>query len=304
MPSTSARQKLWSWQHRWAPYLFISPFLILFFLFLLYPLLRSAQLSAYKVATPTATRYVGAGNYRFLFHDRAFYGALANTVYYAVSFTCLYIPLSLGLALLLNSPRVRFRNFFRFAFFSSHLVGAVFVAIIFAVLLTPRHGLVNRAIGAIFPFIGTETPWLSKPSLAMPAILLASLWISVGYGMIYLLAALQAVDPQLQEAAAIDGAGRWSKFWHVTLPSIAPVLKLLILVALIGAFQLFELPWVLFQQTTGPAGHGLTIVMYLYAAGIETGDVGYAAAVGWVLAIIILLVSLIQWRSLRREATA
>lgn len=290
--------KLWSWQARYAPYLFVAPFVVLFCTFLIYPLGRSVALSTYKVATPTATRYVGLGNYRFLLHDRAFYGAVLNTAYYAVTFTCLQIPLSLGLALLLNNPRLRWRNFLRFAFFSSHLVGAVFVAVIFAVLLTPRHGMVNKVIGAVFPFIGTETQWLARPALAMPAILMASLWVSVGYGMVYFLAALQAVDPQLYEAAEVDGSGRWGRFWHVTLPEIAPVVKFLVLVSLIGAFQLFELPWVLFQQTTGPAGHGLTIVMYLYAMGIETGDVGYAAAVGWVLAVLVLLISLAQWRSL------
>jgi ABC-type sugar transport system permease subunit len=109
------------------------------------------------------------------------------------------------------------------------------------------------------------------------------------------------VDPQQYEAAEMDGAGAWGKFWHVTLPGIGPVLKFLVLLGLIGAFQLFELPWVLFQQTTGPAGHGLTIVMYMYAMGIEPGDIGYAAAVGWVLAVVILVISLVQWRGLSAE---
>src|SRR5205823_3915368 len=153
-----------------------------------------------KVASPRTMRFVGLGNYRFLIHDLAFWGAVANTTYFAVVFIALQVPLSLGLALLLNSRYVVFRNFFRFAFFSAHLVGNVFVAILFALLLTPRHGLINRAIGLVLPFVGTETQWTNDPNLAMPAVILAALWLSVGYGMIYLLAALQAVDRELYEA--------------------------------------------------------------------------------------------------------
>jgi len=179
-------------------------------------------------------------------------------------------------------------------------VGSVFVAIIFSVLLTPRHGLVNKAIGTVLPFVGTETQWTSKPLLAMPAIIMAALWLSLGYGMIYFLAALQGVDRDLYEAAEVDGAGRWSRFWHVTLPGIQPVLRFLVLVGLIGAFQLFELPYVLFGQTTGPGGYATTIVMYLYVMGFDAGDLGYASAVGWVLVLIILSLSLAQVRALRR----
>jgi ABC-type sugar transport system permease subunit len=296
---SSPRRNGWAWQARYAPYLFMSPFLLLFATFMVYPLGRSVVLSLYKTASPRTMKFVGLDNYRFLFHDLAFLGAVANTTYFAVVFILLQIPLSLGLAILLNQPKLRGRSLLRFAFFSPHLVGGVFVAIIFNLLLTPRHGLVNKAIGAVLPVIGTETPWTAKPALAMPAIVMAALWLSVGYGMIYFLAALQGVDRELYDAADVDGAGRWSKFWHVTLPSIAPVLRFLILVGLIGAFQLFELPYVLFSQTTGPAGRGITIVMYLYAMGFDVGDLGYASAVGWALVAIILLITATQLRLLR-----
>ena len=221
-------------------------------------------------------KFVGLDNYRFLLHDWAFRGAVVNTFYFAIVFIALQIPLSLGLAVALNSKRLHGRQFLRFAFFSSHLVGSVFVAVIFNIMLTPRHGLINKAIGAVFPFIGTETQWTAKPLLAMPAILMASLWLSVGYGMIYFLAALQGVDRELYEAAEVDGAGRWDRFRHVTLPGLKPVLRFLVLVGLIGAFQLFELPFVLFGQTAGPAGYGSTIVMYLYFMGFDAGDAGFA----------------------------
>jgi ABC-type sugar transport system permease subunit len=136
--------------------------------------------------------------------------------------------------------------------------------------------------------------WFGKPELAMPAVAFAALWISVGYAMIYFLAALQSVDRELYEAAEVDGAGPFARFWHITLPGIRPVLVFLVLVGTIGAFQLFELPYVLFfNQWTN---YSVTIVTYLFQMGFESGDIGYASAIGWALVLIIAVVSLIQLR--------
>src|SRR4051794_16898386 len=153
------RRTLWSLQHRYAPYLFVAPFVILFCAFMLYPLGRSIVLSGYKVASPRTMRFVGLNNYRFLLRDRVFLYAVLNTSYFAIAFIVLEVPLALGLALLLNSRRVVGRAFLRLAFFSPHLVGGVFVGIMFNVMLAPRHGLINRAIGAALPSLGTEIPW-------------------------------------------------------------------------------------------------------------------------------------------------
>jgi ABC-type sugar transport system permease subunit len=297
------RQRWWQLQHRFAPYLFVAPFVLLFCAFMIYPLARSIVLSLYKAAGPRELRFVGLENYKFLLTDRVFWAAVFNTTYFAVLFLAIQVPLSLVLAILLNNRRLRFRNVFRFAFFSPHLVGAVFVAVIFQMLLAQRHGLVNKFIGAVFPFIGPEVNWFGKPELAMPAVVFAALWISLGYAMVYFLAALQAVDRELYEAAEVDGAGKWSQFWHVTLPGIRPVLVFLILVGTIGAFQLFELPYVLFfNQWTN---FSVTIVIYLFQMGFESGDIGYASAVGWALVLIIAIVSLIQLRlTLAREDSA
>lgn len=288
------RRNLWAIQARLSPYLFVLPFVALFAVFTLYPVVRSVMLSFYRSAGPRESQFVGLLNYKFLILDPQFRLAIANTLLYTVIFLSLHIPASLGLALLLNSPRVRFRNLFRFAFFSTHLVGQVFVAVMFYLLLAPRHGLVNRAIGTVLPWIGSEIYWRANPNLAMPAMVLASLWISVGYGMIYFLAALQSVDRELYEAAEVDGAGRWSQFCNVTLPGIKPVLVFILLVGTIGAFQLFELPYVFFDPPTGPGMRALTIVMYLYQQGFETGNIGYAAAIGWVLVLIVFLLSMAQ----------
>lgn len=294
-------ERMWRLQQRLAPYLFLAPFVVIFCAFLLYPLARSVVLSFYKAVGPRKLMFVGLDNYRFLLQDEVFWRSVANTVYFAVMFLALQIPLSLGLSVLLNSRRLRGRSFFRFAFFSPHLVGGVFVGVIFGALLAPRHGLVNQAIGLVAPWIGTEVNWFGKPELAMPAVVIAALWISVGYAMVYFLAALQSVDRELYEAAEVDGAGRLAQFWHVTLPGIRPVLTFMILVGTIGALQLFELPYVLFYLNT--TNYSITIVMYLFQMGFESGDIGYASAIGWMLVVLILGVTLVQLLVARSERT-
>jgi ABC-type sugar transport system permease subunit len=287
---------LWALQAKYAPYLFVAPFLILFLAFMVYPLLRSVSMSFYSYAGPHTTRFVGLGHYTFFLGDVLLWVAVANTILYAVLFMALQIPLSLGLALLLNSPRVRFRNVFRFAFFAPYLVGNVFVSVIFVLLLSQRHGLIPKFLGLFHP-AWLELNWLDDPIYARIAIILASLWLSVGWGMVFFLAALQGVDRELYDAAAVDGAGRWSRFWNVTLPGIKPVMTFLVISGTIGALQLFELPYVIFLQhgsAAGPKWAGLTIVMYLYQQGFDLGDIGAACAVGWFLVILILGVALIQ----------
>jgi ABC-type sugar transport system permease subunit len=281
--------RLWSLQRRLAPYLFVLPFVVLFCTFLLYPLARSLLLSVHHTASG---RFVGLAHYRFILTDRLFWWACANTLLFAVAFLAVQVPASVGLAMLLNSPLVRFRNGFRFAFFAPHVVGAVFVSVMFRLLMAPRHGIVNKGL-SLLPRVSGEINWLGDPRFMMGAVVIASLWLSIGYGMVYVLAALQAVDPELYEAARVDGAGPWARFRHVTLPGIRPVLLFLVLVGTIAALSLFELPYVLFQGA-GPKQAGLTIVTYLYEQGFQTGRMGYASAVGWILVALILLVTVGQ----------
>ena len=288
------RNNLWSLQARLAPYLFVSPFVVLFCVFLLYPLARSFYLSLFHAGGTPSAEFIGLGHYRFILTDPIFWLACGNTVAFAVLFLFVQVPASLGLALLLDSRLVRARELFRFAFFSSHVVGPVFVAVLFRLLMAPRQGLVNKAIDWL-PFLGSDNNWLGDPVLARPAIVVAAVWLSVGWGMVYLLAALQAVDRELYEAAEVDGAGAWSRFRHVTLPGIRPVLAFLVLVGTVVALSLFELPYVFFQGS-GPKLAGMTIVMYLYENGFMTGDISFAAAVGWILVVLILVVSLLQAR--------
>ncbi len=301
--TSSFREWLWIRQQRWAPYVFVAPFVILFCTFALYPLVSSLVLAFHATSGPKVMTWCGFDNFRFLLSDPDFYKALRNTAIFAFFSVFLQLPLSLGLALLLNARWVRGREFFRFIFFAPRLVGMVFVGLLFGVLFTPKIGLVNQAMQAILGW-GMEMKWLGRPELVMPVLVVTALWMYVGFNMIYFLAALQAVDKQLYEAAEVDGANSWQKFRHVTLPGIKPVAVFVVMMSTIGSFQLFELPYVMLGQSAGPDQAGLTIVMYLFNTGFSAGDLGYASAIGWTLVLIVMAISLIQLRvsgTLKRE---
>jgi len=277
------RARVWVLQRRLAPYVFVSPFIILFCTFMLYPLLQSVRYAFLATNGPGSVMFVRFGNFRFLLQDPNFWTALKNTAIFAFFSVFLQLPMSLALALLLSSRWLKGRNFFRLAFFSPHLVGQVFVAVLFSLIFTPRFGLLNRVLHSFLPrFLGfdLDTKWLTNQALVMPALVMTALWMYVGFNMIYFLAALQAVDRDLYEAAQVDGANRWQRFLHVTIPGIKPVAVFVVLMSTIGSFQLFELPFVLLKGA-GPSNSGLTIVMYLYQTGFMTGDLGYASAIGW-----------------------
>ena len=158
----------------------------------------------------------------------------------------------------------------------------------------------NTTLHALFPSFDPAFPWLQV--YVMPALILTSLWLYVGFNMVYFLAALQSVPAELMEAAALDGAGPWDRFRHVILPEILPVTTFVVLLSLLGSLQLFELPYVLLNGS-GPDNRGLTIVMYLYNTGFVTGDLGYASAIGWALALVMAAFALGQrWFNRRQES--
>ncbi len=298
LPVAASRSGRASWhasQHRAAPYLFVSPFLLLFAVFGVWPILHSLILAFYATNGPKSQVFVGLKNFQFMFADPDFHTAVWNTLVYTFWSVFLQLPLALGLAILLNQRWLRGRELLRLAFFSPNLLGQVFVGVLFSVLFVPQYGLLNRVLHALFG-IPLDTKWLTDPALVMPAIVLTSLWLYVGFNMIYFLAALQAVDTELYEAARVDGANSWQQFWAVTLPGIRPVAVFVLVTSTIGSVQLFELPYILLGNTAGPDNAGLTIVMYLYNNGFITGDLGYASAVGWTLALGVLIISLIQVR--------
>lgn len=282
-------------QHRYAPYLFVAPFVLVFLIFGLYPIVKSLILAFHITNGPKHAVFVGWSNFQFLLSDPDFHTAVWNTVVFAFFSVFLQLPLSLGLALLLSQKWLKGREFLRLAFFSPHLVGQVFVGVLFSVLFIPQYGLLNKVLHFLFG-IPLDTKWLSNPALVMPALVLTSLWMYVGFNMIYFLAALQAVDQELYEAAKVDGANGFQQFLNVTVPSIRPVSVFVLVTSTIGSFQLFELPYIMLNNSSGPNKSGLTVVMYLYNTGFVTGDLGYASAIGWTLALGVLIISLFQMR--------
>jgi len=295
-----ARRPSHGWNRvRLAPYLFLLPYFVLVAAFFLYPLIYATRLAFYYTVGPRAQAYVGLDNFKFILTDSDFHKALWNTCIFAIFSICLQLPLSLALAMLLNARNDKSKGFFRLIIFSPNLVGQVFVGILFSVLFTPQYGLFNRFCQQMIGW-GLQERWLSNPQLVMPAIIIAAMWLYVGFNMIYFLAALQNVDQSLVEAAKIDGAGPVGVFWNVTVPAIMPVATFVVVMSTIGSFQLFELPFNLLQQGGsggyGPKQSGLTVVGYLYREGIDGGNLGVAAAVGWLLTLIILSVNLVQIR--------
>ncbi len=273
-----------------APYLFLSPFLVIFGLFLAYPLLRSIWMGFHRMIGGADATFVGLDNYRFLLRDRMFWLALANTVGFTVAFVALQIPASIALAVLLDRRRIRGRGLLRFAFFSTYLVGPVFAAVIFSGILGAPRGCIN-GIASRFAGHAVTLPWLTDPRLAMASVLLAALWIGIGFGVVYFAAALRGVDPAQHDAAAVDGAGPWRRFWHVTLPALRPAVAFMAMVGAVAGLQLFELPYVLFSGA-GPGNAAMTLVMYLFVTGFQAGDFGYASAIGWTLVGVVALPAL------------
>jgi len=285
---------------RTVPWLFLSPYLVLTLVFFIYPFIYAIILAFYQTNGPKSWNFVGLENFAFVLADGDFHIAVWNTTIFALASILVQLPLSLGMALLLNSKKDRLKGVFRLILFSPYLVGQIFVGIIFSVIFMPRYGMFNRFLQEVIGW-GLEKRWLENPNLVMPALIITAMWMYVGFNMIYFLAALQNVDQNLEEAALIDGANPWQLFWAVTFPAIKPVVLFVVVMSTIGSYQLFELPYALLQNAAGVAGYGpkdsgLTIVGYLYRTAFESGDLGTGAAIGWLLAIIIFTISFIQMK--------
>lgn len=275
----------------WVPYFFLAPFLGVFLVFIAYPMLLSATMAFQQNAGPGVSKPVGFKNFTWMMQDPAFWIAVKNTTIFAAASVFIQLPAALGLALLLNSKKIKGRGLWRMIFFAPVLVGLPFVAVLAGLIFEKNTGLLNVTLHALFGF-DKEFPWLQE--FVMPALIVAAFWMYVGFNMIYFLAALQNVNKDLLEAAQVDGANAWHRFRNVTIPAIKPVAAFVVLLSLIGSFQLFELPYLMLNESAGPENRGLTLVMYLYQQGFDRGDLGYASAVGWVLAVALFLFAIVQ----------
>ncbi|MFH8836588.1 carbohydrate ABC transporter permease [Streptomyces sp. NPDC017868] len=277
---------------RVAPYLFVLPALLLFAVFKLYPVGRSFLLSLHRTTGGTET-FVGADNYVRLADDPLFWTALRNTGMILAVQVPLMLALATALAVALDSKLLRGRPVFRLGFFLPMVTGLVAYGIVFSVLLNKDYGLVNWLLG----LLGADpVPWLTDPLWARISLGLALTWHYTGYNAVILLARLQTVPRELYDAAAVDGAGTWGAFRHVTLPGLRPALLLTTVLSTIGTLQLFDEPYVL--TGGGPDNATLTVGVYLYQNAFKYFDFGYASAIAYALTVLVGLLGLIQFRLL------
>ena len=284
-----------------AAYVFLAPALVVIGVFFLLPVLAALVLSVtdfdiYAVASLSNARFVGLGNYARLLHTPDFWRALWNTLYFAVVGGPLSIAVSLGAALLVNAKLLRFRAFFRTALFAPFVTTLVAVAIVWRYLYHPQYGILNYLLGrvGIHPI-----DWLGDPRWAMPAIILMAVWKNFGYNMLIFVAGLQAIPDDLYEAAQLDGANAWQRFRTVTLPMLGPTLVFVAVITMIGYFQLFAEPYVMTRG--GPLRATTSLVLLMYEEGFRWWRMGYAAALAFVLFVVIMAATLVQLRLQRGQ---
>jgi multiple sugar transport system permease protein len=290
----------------WAPYVFISPFLILFAVFGVFPLFFSLYL-AFQTWEPTsglgAMQFVGLGNFAFALEDEWFWKSLKNTAWLAVASGVPQHLVAIPLAYFIHSSFKRLRNGVVGAYFMPYITSTVAIAILFSSLFSTDYGLINVFISAMnaVPGLGWLFPdmpvdWLNDPDHIKPAITVIVFWRYVGFNVVLYLAALQTIPNDIYEAATMDGAGRFQKFWYITLPSLKPMIFFGVTLSIIGGLQLFEEPFILTGGRGGSDQSGMTTAIYLYRMAFDFNDFGAASAMSWLLFI---LVAVMTWATHR-----
>jgi len=274
----------------WLGYLFVSPWIIGFLVFGFYPIIMSFYYSLCQYDVLRVPQFVGLGNYKELLgHDPYFWKSIGNTLFYTIVRVPLVILGSLLLAVLVNNA-VKGIRFFRTIFFIPSIVTGVVLSALWLWLFNPQYGLFNSIL-AVFGIPGPL--WLQSPHWSKFSMVLMSLWSIGGGRMLVFLAALQGIPTSLYEVVDIDGGGWWAKFRHVTVPMISPVIFLWTVLEVIFSFQVFTEAYVMTKG--GPLNSTLFYNLYLYFKAFDDFSMGYASALAWLLLIIILVVTLLQF---------
>ncbi|OZU88270.1 sugar ABC transporter permease [Virgibacillus indicus] len=282
--------------HKIAPYIFIAPNIIVFMVFMIIPILFTFYIGMTEWSILGTPEFTGLNNYERMFSDPVFWRSLVNTFYYTAGTVPFSVFLGLLGAVLLNQKKIPFRPFFRAVFFAPVVVSMVAAGLIWTWIFNPNYGLAN----IIYSYFNVESVnWLSTPELAMPALILTTLWLRIGYSLVIYLAGLQAVPGELYEAAEIDGANTWQKFWKITIPMVKPTTTFVAIMEVIHGFMVFDLIYVM---TNGGPGFSTTvIVQYIYQKAFTEGEMGYASTLATAFFFIILLLTLIQLRMGREK---
>jgi multiple sugar transport system permease protein len=283
---------------RWAPYVFISPFLVLFAVFGVLPLLFSLWL-AFQSWEPTsgldAMEWVGWSNFAFALQDEWFWKSLKNTAWLAVVSGVPQHLVAIPLAVFIHQGFRRLRDGVVGAYFLPYITSTVAIAIMFSSLFSTDFGLVNATLNALF---GIEhIDWLGRPETLKPAIAVIVFWRYLGFNVVLYLAALQTIPRDLYEAAALDGAGRLKQFWFITLPSLRPMMYFGVTLSVIGGLQLFEEPFILTGGKGGADQAAMTSAVYLYRMAFDFNDFGGASAMSWLLFIVVVALTWLTHRA-------
>lgn len=277
------------------PYYLLLPTIIIFGLFMIYPIIDSVYLSFLEFSGGKYT-FVGLSNYIQLFKDPVFYKALGNTVLYLVVQVPIMISLALIIAVLIEQKFIRGRGFFRMSVFLPTITSLVAYALVFKVLFNTEHGLINYVVQM---FGLDKIQWIYSAWPARFSIITSITWRWVGYNMIILLAGIQAIPEDLYESAGIDGASFWQKLFYITIPMIKPIILFTTITSTIGTLQLFDEPYIL--TGGGPDNATITLGQYLYLNGFKYLKYGFASALGYVMVFIIGMLSLVQFKFSKEE---
>lgn len=278
---------------------FLAPALIILAAFVGWPMISALGLSFTDASGFGSPSFVGFANYIRIFTDSEILHSMANTAYYAVLFTPVALAVALLLALAINNPRLPFRGFFRSTLFLPFIISLAVAAFAWSYLLDPQIGLLNYWLSTVGIRIGNV---LQDPVLAMPTVVLVAVWKSFGFYLVIFLAGLQEIPASLYEAAQLDGANGWKRFTNVTFPMLSNTLAFVVVIAAIAALQAFDQIYVL--TGGGPYRSTETIVMQIYQSGFKDLNLGFASALSYVLLIITLLLSLVQFLFFGRRGEA
>ena len=276
------------------PYIFISPNIIVFAAFMLFPILFAFYMSFHEWSLIGVPQFNGLDNYVRMVHDELFWQSLGHTVVFTAGTVPTSIALGLAAAMLLNRE-LPARGLLRSVIFLPVIVSGVVTALVAAWIFNDNYGVINSLLKAA----GLEPiPWLSSPTWAMPSLIITTLWIRIGFCMVVYLAGLQGIPSEYYDAAQVDGASGWRQFRHITWPLLAPTTFLLLVINVIFSFHVFDLIYVM---TGGGPGFSTTVlVQYIYESAFASREMGYASAMGIVLYLLIVVLTVFQWRVSRQ----
>jgi len=291
---STPKQKRLQAQQR-APYIFLAPILIIFAAFVIYPFVYSIILSFTEF---DAGRYVfkGVENYQKLFKDKIFVTSIKNTFFYLILQVPITIILSVVLGVLIENRFLKGKSFFRMAIFLPTVTALVAYSMIFRLIFADQYGILNYLLGLIG--VG-PVEWLTTAQGARFAIVIAIIWRWVGYNTVIVIAGLQSIPQSLYDAAVVDGANAWNRFWYITVPKLKPIILFIAITSTIGTLQLFDEPYTLTEG--GPNNATLSIAMYLYSTSFRYFKFGYSSAMSIALMVLIGILSLIQFKMMGSE---